>query len=176
MPSTSSYSIWGMSLVTSFPSMSIPNVSTLHCIVVSAHIHICIRWGKGLGFTIGSGFPPISGIPIGSPTIPNVGFPFGWNFNPGSGPSPSVFTSVGGSYVFGGTNVPGGSYMGGSVMSYPTNTPFAPATGHVPGNYFVNTNQGTPSQRDSCAFPSFGNVGAPLMAILNILGFSMWGC
>jgi hypothetical protein len=29
-----------------------------------------------------------------------------------------------------------------------------------------DTNQGTPLQGDSCAFPFFGNVGVPLMATL----------
>jgi len=36
-----------------------------------------------------------------------------------------------------------------------------------------DTNQGTPSQRNSCAFPFFGNVGAPLMATLNIIGLNV---
>jgi hypothetical protein len=36
-----------------------------------------------------------------------------------------------------------------------------------------DTNQGTPSQGDSYAFPFFGNVGAPLMATLNILGLNV---
>jgi hypothetical protein len=36
-----------------------------------------------------------------------------------------------------------------------------------------DTNQGTPSQGDSCAFPFFGNVGAPLMATLNIPGLNV---
>jgi hypothetical protein len=31
-----------------------------------------------------------------------------------------------------------------------------------------NSNQGTPSQWDSCAFPFFGNISSPLMATLNI--------
>jgi hypothetical protein len=31
-----------------------------------------------------------------------------------------------------------------------------------------DTNQGTPSQGDSCAFPFFGNIGVPLMATLYI--------
>jgi hypothetical protein len=33
-----------------------------------------------------------------------------------------------------------------------------------------NTNQGTPSKGDSCAFPFFRNVGVPLMATLSIPG------
>jgi hypothetical protein len=41
-----------------------------------------------------------------------------------------------------------------------------------------DTNQGTPAQGDSCAFPFFGNIGAPLMATLNIpglnVGLSVW--
>jgi hypothetical protein len=36
-----------------------------------------------------------------------------------------------------------------------------------------DTNQGTPAQGDSCAFPLFGNIGAPLMATLNILGLNV---
>jgi hypothetical protein len=36
-----------------------------------------------------------------------------------------------------------------------------------------DTNQGTPSQGDSCAFPFFGNVGVPLMATLNIPGLNV---
>jgi hypothetical protein len=36
-----------------------------------------------------------------------------------------------------------------------------------------NTNQGTPSQGDSCSFPFFGNVGVPLMATLYILGLNV---
>jgi hypothetical protein len=41
-----------------------------------------------------------------------------------------------------------------------------------------DTNQETPSQRDSCAFLFFGNIGAPLMATLNIswwnVGLLIW--
>jgi hypothetical protein len=36
-----------------------------------------------------------------------------------------------------------------------------------------DTNQGTPSQGDSCAFPFFGNVGVPLMATLYIPGLNV---
>jgi hypothetical protein len=36
-----------------------------------------------------------------------------------------------------------------------------------------DTNQGTPSQGDSCAFPFFRNVGVPLMATLYILGLNV---
>jgi hypothetical protein len=40
------------------------------------------------------------------------------------------------------------------------------------------TNQGTPSQGDSCAFPFFGNVGVPLMATSYIpelnVGLLIW--
>jgi hypothetical protein len=36
-----------------------------------------------------------------------------------------------------------------------------------------DTNQGTPSQGDSCAFPFFGNVGVPFMATLYILGLNV---
>jgi len=39
----------------------------------------------------------------------------------------------------------------------------------VPGD----TNQGAPSQGDSCAFPFFGNVGVPLMATLYIPGLNV---
>jgi hypothetical protein len=41
-----------------------------------------------------------------------------------------------------------------------------------------HTNQGTPSQGDSCAFPFFRNVGVPLMATLYIprlnVGLPVW--
>jgi hypothetical protein len=41
-----------------------------------------------------------------------------------------------------------------------------------------NTNQGTPSQEESFAFPFFENVGVPLMAMLYIpglnVGLSVW--
>jgi hypothetical protein len=41
-----------------------------------------------------------------------------------------------------------------------------------------NTNQGTPSQGDSCAFPFFKNVGVPLMATFYIprlnVGLPVW--
>jgi hypothetical protein len=44
--------------------------------------------------------------------------------------------------------------------------------------FLEDTNQGIPSQGDFFAFPFFGNVGAPLMATLNILrlnvGLSIW--
>jgi hypothetical protein len=44
--------------------------------------------------------------------------------------------------------------------------------------FLDHTNQGTPSQGDSCAFPFFGNVGVPLMATLYIpglnVGLSVW--
>jgi hypothetical protein len=36
-----------------------------------------------------------------------------------------------------------------------------------------HTNQGTPSQGDSCAFPFFGNIGVPLMATLYIPGLNV---
>jgi hypothetical protein len=36
-----------------------------------------------------------------------------------------------------------------------------------------DTNQGTPSQGDSCVFPFFGNVGVPLMATLYIPGLNV---
>jgi hypothetical protein len=36
-----------------------------------------------------------------------------------------------------------------------------------------DTNQGAPSQGDSCAFPFFGNVGVPLMATLYIPGLNV---
>jgi hypothetical protein len=36
-----------------------------------------------------------------------------------------------------------------------------------------DTNQGSPSQGDSCAFAFFGNVGVPLMATLYILGLNV---
>lgn len=35
------------------------------------------------------------------------------------------------------------------------------------------TKQGTPIHGDPCAFPCFGNVGPPMMATLNILGFTV---
>jgi len=36
-----------------------------------------------------------------------------------------------------------------------------------------DTNQGTPSQEDSCAFPFFRNVGVPLMSTLYIPGLNV---
>jgi hypothetical protein len=36
-----------------------------------------------------------------------------------------------------------------------------------------DTNQGTPSQGDSCGFPFFGNIGVPLMATLYIPGLNV---
>jgi hypothetical protein len=36
-----------------------------------------------------------------------------------------------------------------------------------------DTNQGTPSQGDSCYFPFFGNIGVPLMATLYIPGLNV---
>jgi hypothetical protein len=39
----------------------------------------------------------------------------------------------------------------------------------IPGD----TNQGSPSQGDSCSFPFFGNVGVPLMATLYIPGLNV---
>jgi hypothetical protein len=39
--------------------------------------------------------------------------------------------------------------------------------------FLEDTNQGTPAQGDSYAFPFFGNVGAPLMATLNIIGLNV---
>ena len=39
--------------------------------------------------------------------------------------------------------------------------------------FLDDTNQGTPSQGDSCAFPFFGNVGVPLMATLYIPGLNV---
>jgi hypothetical protein len=53
-----------------------------------------------------------------------------------------------------------------------------PARGEPVHNIFMakftdDTNQGTPSQGDSCAFPFFGNVGVPLMATLYIPGLNV---
>jgi hypothetical protein len=53
-----------------------------------------------------------------------------------------------------------------------------PTKGEPVHNIFMDkvpndTNQGTPSQGDSCAFPLFGNVGVPLMATLYIPGLNM---
>jgi hypothetical protein len=53
-----------------------------------------------------------------------------------------------------------------------------PARGEAVHNIFMgkftnDTNQGTPSQGDSCAFPFFGNVGVPFMATLYILGLNV---
>jgi hypothetical protein len=39
--------------------------------------------------------------------------------------------------------------------------------------FIDDTNQGTSSQGDSCAFTFFGNVGVPLMATLYILGLNV---
>jgi hypothetical protein len=36
-----------------------------------------------------------------------------------------------------------------------------------------DTNQGTPSQGDSCDFPLFGNIGVPLMDTLKIHGLNV---
>jgi hypothetical protein len=53
-----------------------------------------------------------------------------------------------------------------------------PARGEPMHNIFMDkvpddTNQGTPSKGDSCAFPFFGNVGVPLMATLYIPGLNV---
>jgi hypothetical protein len=40
-------------------------------------------------------------------------------------------------------------------------------------NFPDHTNQGTPSQMDSCAFPFFGNVGVPLMATFYLPGLNV---
>jgi hypothetical protein len=40
-------------------------------------------------------------------------------------------------------------------------------------NFLNHTNQGAPSQGDSCAFPFFKNVGVPLMATLYIPGLNV---
>jgi hypothetical protein len=39
---------------------------------------------------------------------------------------------------------------------------------NVMDKYIEDTNQGIPSQGDSCVFPFFGNVGSPLLDTLNI--------
>ena len=44
-----------------------------------------------------------------------------------------------------------------------------PVHKNVMAKYIDDTNQGTPSQGDSCVFSFFGNIGDPLMATLNIL-------
>jgi hypothetical protein len=63
-----------------------------------------------------------------------------------------------------------------SDMNNPTRD--EPMHKNVMAKVLEDTNQGTPSQGDSCAFPFFGNVGAPLMATLNIpglnVGLSVW--
>ena len=53
-----------------------------------------------------------------------------------------------------------------------------PAKGEHVHNIFMekfidDTNQGTPSQGDSCAFPFFRNIGVPLMATLYIPGLNV---
>jgi hypothetical protein len=53
-----------------------------------------------------------------------------------------------------------------------------PARGEPVHNIFMDkfpddTNQGTPSKGDSCAFPFFRNVGVPLMATLYIPGLNV---
>jgi hypothetical protein len=53
-----------------------------------------------------------------------------------------------------------------------------PAREELEHNIFMekftdDTNQGTPSQGDSCDFPFFGNVGVPLMATLYIPGLNV---
>jgi hypothetical protein len=53
-----------------------------------------------------------------------------------------------------------------------------PARGELVHKIFMakvldDTNQGTPSKGDSCAFPFFRNVGVPLMATLYILGLNV---
>jgi hypothetical protein len=58
-----------------------------------------------------------------------------------------------------------------------------PARGELVHKIFMdkvlgNTNQGSPSQGNSCAFPFFENIGVPLMATLYIprlnVGLSVW--
>jgi hypothetical protein len=39
--------------------------------------------------------------------------------------------------------------------------------------FIDDTNQGTPSQGDSCGFPFFGNIGVPLMVTLKIPGLNV---
>jgi hypothetical protein len=53
-----------------------------------------------------------------------------------------------------------------------------PARGELVHKIFMDnvsddTNQGTPSQGDSCAFPFFVNIGVPLMATLYTLGLNV---
>jgi hypothetical protein len=53
-----------------------------------------------------------------------------------------------------------------------------PTRGEIMHNIFMDkipddTNQGTPSQGDSCSFPFSGYVGVPLMATLYILGLNV---
>jgi hypothetical protein len=53
-----------------------------------------------------------------------------------------------------------------------------PARGEPMHSIFMDkipddTNQGTPSQGDSCSFPFFGNFGVPLMATLYIPGLNV---
>jgi hypothetical protein len=116
--------------VTSFlPWIYLVFVHPLH--FTSAHIWICFKWGKGLGFTTRKWIPFYFGNPIGISMIPNASFPFFWNFNPGSC-LPLVFFLMLGEFMSLGEPMSlGGSYMGGSMMPCPTNTPFAPNTSHV---------------------------------------------
>jgi hypothetical protein len=58
-----------------------------------------------------------------------------------------------------------------SDMNNPTRD--EPVHKNIMDKVLEDTNQGTPSQGDSCAFPFFGNVGAPLMATLNIPGLNV---
>ena len=44
---------------------------------------------------------------------------------------------------------------------------------NIMAKVFEDTNQGTPAQGDSCAFPFFGNIGSPFMTTLNILGLNV---
>lgn len=142
MPSTSRLSIWGMPLVTSFPSTSVPSVSTPITLVSMPTSRFVFSWGKILGSNGGGGFPPSSGIPIGSPAMPNAKFPFGWNVHVGSGAAPS---NAGGSNAFGGYNVPWNSHTLRGMRNLGGNNAFRSA--YVPG--------GTHGPGGSHAFRSF---------------------
>jgi len=96
-------SIWGILVMSSFSSISIPNIPMPIPLVMMSTLGSHSSGGASLGFNMGGGIPSTSTIPMSGPTSSGVGLPFGWNIPSGFGTDPSQY---GGRNMLGGFNFP----------------------------------------------------------------------
>jgi hypothetical protein len=89
--------------MSSFPSTSLPSIPMPIPSVSMPTTRSSSSGGSSLGFSMGSGIPSTSTIPMSGLTLSSVGLPFGWNIPSGFGAVPS---QAGGSNTSGGFNFP----------------------------------------------------------------------